>query len=135
MSARIWTREELDRVHPLPGWRWHQSPFGGWHAVAVTDEAEWDSGDVVDIVCGAVRCRSENGDTGLPPCHVALAVILASQGLDSREAMADACGEQVRDNRHRAGHALTDEMEIRQDAMADAWHDAEAMLRRGTVDL
>jgi hypothetical protein len=24
MSARVWTREELDRLHPLPeGWEWY----------------------------------------------------------------------------------------------------------------
>jgi hypothetical protein len=70
MSARVWTREELDRVHPLPdGWRWEQGTAARWHAI---DDSEarcfiWQWGGI--------------GTDGDVPADVALAVILASKGV------------------------------------------------------
>jgi hypothetical protein len=77
---REWTIEELDRVHPLPdGWAWRLWD-GGPMACSGTLEISADG----DEVWGQGR---ESNMTALPS-KVCLAVILASQGLDSREAMA-----------------------------------------------
>jgi hypothetical protein len=138
MSARVWTREELDRVHPLPdGWTWARElddplfargPYGS--SVSVCRE----SGDVVSVI------YDEQGRFNhFPPALVALAVILASQGLDSREAMADALDRRAvaadRDadvsGRHRDGEADSAGYACE----AQALRYAAAMLRRGTVDL
>ncbi len=134
MSARIWTREELDRVHPLPdGWGWKRDALtGSWVAVALDDGDEWEAGDTVGICGGAVHLETAS-DFDPPPAHVALAVILASQGLDSREAMAAEFERRAKDNRARAERAFTASMEIRQEGMADALDEAAAMLRRGRL--
>jgi hypothetical protein len=92
MTSRQWTREDLDRVHPLPdGWTWEQDYVGEWCAanrttkrrpglVRLTDDGRLD---------GGVKL----GPDELIPADVALAVILASQGLDSLAALADAVHE------------------------------------------
>lgn len=84
MTARVWTREELDRMHPLhEGWAWRQAKDGRWYAIALYDSPGWEAGDVVEVLDGQVR-RDDAGDDWWPaPVDVALAVILASKGLDS----------------------------------------------------
>jgi hypothetical protein len=60
------------------------------------------------------------------PVDIALAVVLASQGLDSREAMATEAA------RLSALHA--EEYDDDSYGLAGGWAQAEAMIRRGTVD-
>jgi hypothetical protein len=96
MSARVWTREELDRVHPLPeGWEWNtgKSVFRVWV------EALNESGDCITI--------DENGDLmwrGLEylPADLVLPVILASKGLDSFAELADAMDGVAAEHRRRS---------------------------------
>jgi hypothetical protein len=125
MSARVWTREELDRVHPLPKgdmdgfgprppWFWRVDPTGpvAFSVCHSVDGEVW--------VDAAGRLCSSDGD---PPWPVALAVILASQGLDSREAMADEVGAYAlaagRDGRHDVASQL---------------YDVASLVRRGRVE-
>jgi hypothetical protein len=124
VSARVWTRAELDRVHPLPGgWEWSVCRDGSAAAIYFRGGIIQvdDDGDLV------------GRDTEYLPSAVCLAVILASQGLDSREAMAAEFDRRAKDNRARAERAFTASMEIRQEGMADALDEAASMLRRGTV--
>ena len=83
MTARVWTCEELDRVHPLPeGWTW-----------------EWWEREQAWAICRAVGGGWMYFDAdgrphtdvfaGDPPREAVLALCLASKGLDSMEAMAD----------------------------------------------
>lgn len=94
MSARVWTREELDRVHPLPGdWEWMRdgaTTVGGvpmWSAVILDDD--YGETEVSSIICvdqeGRLHCELGSDDTHT--ADVALAVILTSKGLDSSDAM------------------------------------------------
>jgi hypothetical protein len=112
MTSRQWTREELDRVHPLPdGWEWAEILEPNicdqrWCAVYGDD----DPGRVSVTVEGFVEVDGED-----VPVAVALAVILASQGLDSLAAMADAM-------------AMSDDDECCREDVVD-------MLRRGRVAL
>lgn len=83
--TRQWTVEELNRVHPLPaGWSWADDDSVGWHArhpggyTVCIDDRDY----VLALWMGTTIVS--------PPRAVALAVTLASQGLDSREAMATA---------------------------------------------
>lgn len=82
MSARVWTVEELDQVHPLPeGWVWIKSvdASGRWIA---------DNGDACVEVDAHGRLTTSDVDG--EDRDVVLAVILASKGLDSTEALAKA---------------------------------------------
>ena len=93
MTARGWTREELDRVHPLPdGWAWRLWA-GEPMACSGTLEIFADG----DEVWGQGR---ESSMTALP-CAVALAVILASRGCDS---LAEMAGRLEADSRKGAVH-------------------------------
>ena len=129
MIARVWTVEELDQVHPLPkGWVWRVRA-GGLRAVR--------TGMVLRTVCvgeNGLTTVGDMSDTHETPPEVALAVILASKGLDSNEALAAAMGKRA----HRAemkaeqsGPCTEDEMMwcVRQ----ETWARAAAWLRRGTV--
>lgn len=121
MTARVWTEAELDRVHPLPKgtadgirnrppWFWRVDQTG---PVAFTVAP--DDGCEVWVDAGGRLCSSD----GDPPADVALAVILASKGLDSMEAMAA---------------SLEDDADCEDDLRADRYlRKAAAMLRRGTV--
>jgi hypothetical protein len=126
-AARQWTREELDRVHPLPeadgfhilyAWEWC---VAGPHVSA----REVDTSEPNEVwVDGNGNLASSEGE---PPASVALAVILASRGMDSREAMAaamDTVAERV-----KAAPIASEEMRGR------AWQATAAamMLRRGRV--
>lgn len=88
MTARVWAREELDRVHPLPaGYAWVRSDDGTWTAVLADDRGTWvdhvtvraDEHGVGRLVFAGVEPRED----------VALPVILVNMGLDSLGAMAD----------------------------------------------
>jgi hypothetical protein len=109
-AARQWTREALDLAHPevaAAGWEW----------------ALWDNGNTPTAVDGQDFVTVADGRVfGLYqrlPLDVALAVILASRGMDSLGTMADALDEraQVSSSTVAAGAMLG----------------AAAMLRRGTV--
>jgi hypothetical protein len=91
MSDRVWSVEELTIVHPLPdGWTWSVAqgigvsdvdPMRPW-AFGVGDQGVEVGGD------GALLALDGNGRRFDPPADVALAVVLASKGRDSFEAMA-----------------------------------------------
>jgi hypothetical protein len=88
---RVWTVEELDLVHPLPdGWSWKYECDSWWAVLGDEDDAErascfiWtDDRDRFGSAAGTLGCHDA-------PADVALAVILASKGLDSMDAMARA---------------------------------------------
>ncbi len=123
MTARQWTREELDRVHPLPeGWAWRLWE-GEPMACSGTLEVFADGSEV----WGQGR---ESNMTSLP-VDVCLAVILASRGMDSLGAMADAMAVKADESLALSCQAK-DECELHI-GCASAWLDAAAMLRRGTV--
>lgn len=131
--SRIWTLKELDDMHSLPeGWTWADDPSVGWHArypggYTVCIDA---SDDVVALHDGTRHFE--------PPARVALAVILASKGLDSLAAMADELDRlrvveldriaplAAKGRHERAYHA---------DGHATGLHKAAAMLRRGTIEV
>jgi hypothetical protein len=132
VTARVWTVEELDRVHPLPeGWRWLTDDDGEtWMAIADNEMQEpacfvWDD--------GSLGC-----DEGVP-LPVALAVILASQGRDSFKAMAAALDVEAENHLAWAGRvtptgALNTADQMRESAaVCDAYAHAAEMLRRGRV--
>lgn len=149
MSARVWTREELDRVHPFSderkreGWVWAMLGGGHWCARNRSDYVWVDARGVLVTKC------TEFVPAGVfaPPADVALAVILASNGLDSREAMAAAMDSMASKAGRRsllAGgwedpepgeeHVNEDsEAESLYAGMADGFVAAAKMLRRGTV--
>jgi hypothetical protein len=90
MSDRVWTLKQLNDVHTLPKgkaggirneppWFWRIDPTGPV-AFAVMPVDDWE----VWVDARGHLCSS-NGD---PPEAVALAVILASKGMDSLAAMA-----------------------------------------------
>jgi hypothetical protein len=139
-AARQWTREGLDRVHPLPdGWEWTQHYVNGdlvWHALH-----HWDEDDeAAEATCFVWPDNSVDVE-GDVPLSVALAVILASQGLDSREAMAAAMDSDeatARANAAALADASRGEPDLYVDAMravgcAEGFRHAAAMLRRGRV--
>jgi hypothetical protein len=110
MSARVWTREELDRVHPLPeGWAWRL-----WDGEPMACSGELEIFADGDEVWGQGRGANM---TALPSA-VCIAVILASQGLDSREAMAAEMDSAADEDR---------------ECCAERLRYAADMLRRGTV--
>jgi hypothetical protein len=118
--ARQWTREELDRVHPLPdGWAWRQRPNGSWCATYAASGVRCDvwvsAGSLIAMVEGATEPLNFD-----PPINVALPVILASKGLDSLGAMAA---------------AMDTEGDLNGSSWAKvAYRWCAAMLRRGTVE-
>lgn len=146
MTARVWTIEELDRVHPLPdGWSWVGRGGGQWLAVRTGYDGDAGPGDwhiwvdECDTFCSMFyyypRGASEPYDA---PTDVALPVLLASKGLDSLGEMADALeGERV-----KAEQATCDAASVRftikanrHAGAAEAFAQSAAMLRRGTVKL
>ena len=117
VSARVWTRDELDRVWRLPEadgkrilypWAWRVDSDG---------PVAYEVGPSEPNEVWVDRGRLAAGD-GEPPVEVALAVIGAHQGRDSPERLAQEV-EQV---------AEWDEAPDESDMRALA-----AMLRRGTV--
>jgi hypothetical protein len=88
MSARVWTREELDRVHPLQsGWTWDQDR-AGWTALDSAGSAVWvDSHGRVRIESPrSTKWAAEGVEEGIAPKSVTLAVILVNMGRDPIEA-------------------------------------------------
>ena len=132
MSARVWTVEELDLVHhevKRKGWTWalddgrpfaHLGPIDQVGTITVRVDEYRDG--VREICCERVVFAQDWPDDTVredPDIDVALAVILASQGRDSLEAMAEALDTQALGTR-----SLGRSRGLRESA---------AMLRSGTV--
>jgi hypothetical protein len=124
----------LDRVHPLPdGWEWTQHYVNGdlvWHALH-----HWDEDDeAAEATCFVWPDNSVDVE-GDVPLSVALAVILASQGLDSREAIADALAGFAGVSLQCEGDSPAGSEDAAVfGAQASAYMVAAAMLRRGRVE-
>ena len=120
MSARVWTVEELDQVHPLPdGWRWVEEDFA-WTAT-------WHGLTGVGVEASGHMAGMDGA-----PRDVVLAVILASKGLDSNEALADALDDATRAVRFE--NVYGDPTEVAGlDGEAAAFEHAAELIRRGTV--
>jgi hypothetical protein len=138
VAKRQWTKEELDRVHPLVGWAWAYRANGSWCARNEENGRRrdvWVSGAGHLVAeCSIPMAMPYSID---PPVDIALAVILASKGRDSLAAMADAL-EVAADADHRAA-AESDSHGERDDAntldgRASGKVEAAAMVRRGTVE-
>lgn len=136
IETREWTREELDRVHPLPeGWAWARRLNGSWFARHFANGARcevWVSaGSLIAAVYGAAEPESID-----PPVDVALPVILASKGLDSLGEMADEMALEAAKAKERARtHRLNRQtaMAYSNDGQQSGLTAAAAMLRRGRV--
>lgn len=140
-GARLWTSAELDRVHPLPdGWTWGYRPGG---AICARRELSgryrhdvWVDGRCIRSTCSMPMADPYHED---PPADVALAVVLASKGLDSYGAMAAALEVEARNHREWAGpttptgQANTADAMSESAAVADAYDHAAKMLRSGVV--
>jgi hypothetical protein len=133
MTARVWDVDELNRVHLLPdGWRWMWlTEYGLWCARYEDDSGGWAE---VWVEGGALAYSEHLAEC---PADVALAVILASQGRDSLDALADAM---VR-HRDAAARAESRCRRTKKHARAnqhvgkwEAFDLARAMLRRGRVE-
>jgi transcriptional regulator GlxA family with amidase domain len=87
MTTRVWTKEKLNEAHPLP--KSKDGSTSSWMWELDGEPPTWDATltDYSDsvFVCDDGTLGSMSGE---PPADVALAVILASKGLDSMEAMA-----------------------------------------------
>jgi hypothetical protein len=141
MSTRQWTREALDAAHPevkAAGWEWiiedgrpvavEKLLDGRFHPARI-DIRTWPSEDNEHE---HLHCEKRP-----PPPSVALAVILASRGMDSLGGMADAMTTEATTHRTMAGMALdARKPTVAQCAelMVEVYDKAAAMLRRGTVD-
>jgi hypothetical protein len=150
VTARVWTVEELDRVHPevkRKGWAWalddgkpfaHLGPIGQVGTITVRID-EYSDG-VRELCCERVVFGQDWPDDTVredPDIDVALAVILASQGRGSFDALADAM---VR-HRDAAARAESRCRRTKKHARAnqhvgkwEAFDLARAMLRRGRVE-
>jgi hypothetical protein len=116
---RQWTLEKLNEGHPLPdGWAWRL-----WDGEPMACSGDLEIFADGDEVWGQGR---ESNMTALPS-KVCLAVILASQGLDSREAMAADLDERVAKALPRAEDSPYHE------GLLTGYACAAMMLRRGTV--
>jgi hypothetical protein len=126
MTARVWTLEELDRVHPLPeGWAWRL-----WDGEPMACSGELEIFADGDEVWGQGRGANM---TALPSA-VCIAVILASQGLDSREAIADALAGFAGVSLQCEGDSPAGSEDAAPfGAQASAYTVGAAMVRRGTV--
>jgi hypothetical protein len=136
MSDRVWTVEELDIVHPLPKAEAvrYRYPYA-WRVDSDGPVAFEVGPSEPDEVWVDARGHLASA-TGEPPADVALAVILASKGLDSMEAMAremdTKAGEMTERSRVGGGFSDTIHAAIAQGRAVQAVEDA-ATLRRGTV--
>lgn len=131
MTARVWTREELDRVHKMRGgWEWVHDSERQWHAMRVGRDGDWHVWvDECDTVCSMWLAGAYD-----PPADVALAVILASKGLDSYEAMAAAMEQRAEyfdDGARRVNRS--GQTRAANLASAQSMRTCAEMLRRGTV--
>lgn len=128
MSARVWTKEELDRVHPLhDGFEWRIDDDGQPFAAIVRPGGRWY------FACGwQGRCFLVRWEP--TPVEVVLAVALAIKGLDSYQAMAAAMGELAHRAEMKAERSRPcSEAEAEWATKQATWQEAAAMLRRGTV--
>ena len=132
---RILTLKQLNDAHPLPeGWTWADDPSVGWHArypggYTVCIDA---SDDVVALYDGT-RHFYDGTRHFEPPRRVCLEVILASDGLDSREAMAANVAARIQ--RLVPAVGATSEAVAWARFGREALGEVEAMLRRGTVEV
>lgn len=118
MNERVWTRDELDDVWPLPdGWVW---AWDGW-----TWRAE-SSGFVAAWVDGNIDCH------GGVPIEVVLAVASVALGFDSREKIAGAL-EKSGDLEERIGKAAGGTSIVTGMARCAEAYRCAAVVRRGTV--
>ena len=107
MTTRVWTREELDRVHPLPdGWSWELHETGPCASRRIEHHSGCMKRVEVKVVKGNMwallrREDTELGEWVVAPADVALAVILASRGCDS---LAEMAGRLEADSRKGAVH-------------------------------
>jgi hypothetical protein len=123
--ARIWTVDELTRVHPLPdGWEWAHDDSVGWYA-------HDNNGATVCVdYCGDLLALW-NGTTIISPCaDVCLAVILASKGLDSYAAMVVEADREAAEWTTEAINPVTRRLVT---LGREALNRTADMLRRGTV--
>jgi hypothetical protein len=122
-------------VHPLrDGWTWAHRANGGWCARFVGNGYRCDVWISASTVCAARYIPMGEPWAVNPPDDVALAVILASKGLDSLAAMADALETEARN--HRASRERFGYNPHPNDATSveDAYTHAAAMLGRGMVN-
>lgn len=142
MTARVWTVEELDWVHKLPdGWAW-EIHGGKPRAMAAAPDppidctGDWhvwvdDLGELASQAIGPRCYREGETDHVDPPADVALAVILASKGLDSLGAMADAMEREAAAS--DGANARTNAQRSIACGIRQGLWSAIIMLRRGTV--
>jgi hypothetical protein len=133
MTTRQWTKEELDRAHPLVGWAWAYRANGSWCARNEENGRRrdvWVSG-VGHLVaeCSVPMGMPYSID---PPSDIALAVILASKGLDSLAAMARSLDDFAAFVRKDADSSRL-HVKATCVAQAELSEAVAAMLRRGTV--
>jgi hypothetical protein len=129
--TRQWTREALDAAHPLPrGWYWRVDDDGadegdGYHVIAV-DPSDHDPFNDDDAEVWVLDGGLESTRASIP-VDIALAVILASLGMDSLGAMADAM--KTRAEALRSGPIVSDA----DFGESTGFRKCAAMLRRGTA--
>lgn len=134
MTDRVWTLDKLAEVHPLPhGWAWGQTNANG----VPTWCARLDDEDECEVSCFVWPNGNTVNDAAEAPIAVLLAVILASKGLDSFEAMADALDGKAKSARlaglaaHKSSKRASG---YREEGKWASLHEVAAMLRRGRVD-
>jgi hypothetical protein len=143
--TRQWTRDALDAAHPevkAAGWEWKH---GGDKPTAIRANYDGDAGpgdwhvwvDECDTVCSMFYYRTGGSEPYDPPTDIALAVALASRGMDSLGAMAAEI-DRLRDGELARIAPLADagrhERAYHADGAAGGFRIAAAMLRRGTVN-
>jgi hypothetical protein len=134
MTPRVWTKKELDIVHPLDGWTWVDDGvvYRRGQATQLWAAERIDEDDAVSRVAVLHTDDSLYCDADATPVDVILAVILVSKGRDSMktisqemDARADAAHDRVR--------RLSGDMCCVAEGEATAYEDAAATLRRGKV--
>ena len=132
-KARIWTIEELTRVHPLPeGWAWELWDDGKIPVAVARGVRRW-----VTIGDGRVVCADDDGPLFHPLAAVVEAVTLASKGLDSLAEMAAALDTRAETSLGKIA-GLADagrhERAYHADGVACGLRESAAMVRRGKVN-
>ena len=121
VTDRVWTKEELERVWPLPdGWTWTRDM--GWMAI-------WKGGGLVGVDASGHLLASFT--SGIP-LAVSLAVVSVALGLDSREDIAAAIVKSG-DIEERIGKAAGGTSIITGMARAAEAYRCAEMVRRGRV--
>lgn len=120
--TRVWTKEELDKVWPLPdGWVWARDMFD-------EDEGRVWIAELIDSIDAVWVSEGVVGFTGDgPPVEVTLAVCMVSLGFDSPAWIADAL------ERRAADHASSPENLDATKGLVLAGRSAEARVAAGIV--